>query len=677
MGLKRFHFRPRQLLEQVLVIAAIYLSGWIGLSLTTGDPLAVLLWPLGGLALGILVVRGTGMILPIVIGMALLATPTIHRLGIESWPLAAGLALTLATGCGMGTLLQWWLLKRHSPTLNPFDTMTGTFWYLAWSLALPAPAVLLTLTGALAFDFEMRYGPWTTGLYWWMSLVLSYVTVAPLILTNARHRPSRWTRWKKIEWGLWLVLAVVSGLLFLWDIVPSFSEVSLPYPLFALLMWSVLRFGRRGTALGVSLLTIMGVLATIGGHGPFVRDNPAETVLVASGFFFILALTAFPLAATMTELARSRDQSATLASILERSHELVGLASRDGTVLYLNKAGKDMLHLQQGAVLPRLEQLLDEQEANAYSARVKGKLFADGAWNGSTRLKVQDSDELIDVEVRAFVLPPAPPEEELRMAAIMLDNREKIAATRERTLMEANIREQQRLESIGTLARGVAHEINNPLTGILAFAELIEKRSGGDANLRSFAEQIVKEARRVEAIVRDLLSFARKEQEGTKPVSLADLMERTLSLMRTSLRRDSVDIQVAIPADLPLIRCHPQQTRQVFMALLNNSRDALNEKLPGRQQGNLLSISARFQPTVNPGHVELIVEDNGPGIPPAIQSRVFEPFFTTKPRDTGTGLGLSVSHGIIKEMGGEIRLESEVGEFTRVTLLLPVDNPTR
>ncbi|MFV8754079.1 PAS domain S-box protein [Nannocystaceae bacterium ST9] len=248
------------------------------------------------------------------------------------------------------------------------------------------------------------------------------------------------------------------------------------------------------------------------------------------------------------------------------------------------------------------------------------------------------------------------------------------AAERERTNLEAQLRQQQKLESIGTLASGVAHEINNPIQSIMNYADLVRARVREDEPVAEFANEIVVETERVASIVRSLLAFARQEKEHHSPARLCDIVESSLTLMRAVLRRDHIHLEVDVPADLPKIKCRSQQIQQVFMNLVANSRDALNAKYPEFDDDKQIRIASRVFEHEGETWVRTTVEDHGIGIPSEIIDRVYDPFFTTKGRDSGTGLGLSVSHGIVREHRGAMGVESKMGEYTRFFVDLRVDN---
>ncbi len=239
---------------------------------------------------------------------------------------------------------------------------------------------------------------------------------------------------------------------------------------------------------------------------------------------------------------------------------------------------------------------------------------------------------------------------------------------------EAQMRQQQKLESIGTLAGGVAHEINNPLNGILNYAQLILDQIDADSESATFAREIVFETERISEIVRNLLQFSRMEKQSHSLASIYDIVENTLSLIRTIIKKDNITLDIHLENDLPEIKCRSQQIQQVLMNLLTNARDALNERYPTGDENKRIDVNCFMQIINEHRWLILSVTDQGCGIPDSVLSRIFEPFFSTKPKDKGTGLGLSISYGIIKDHQGEILVESVVNEYTKFSIKLPIDN---
>jgi signal transduction histidine kinase len=248
-----------------------------------------------------------------------------------------------------------------------------------------------------------------------------------------------------------------------------------------------------------------------------------------------------------------------------------------------------------------------------------------------------------------------------------------VQAEEEKLAMEAQLRQAQKLESIGTMASGVAHEINNPLTGMINYAQLITERVEDD-DLKRFAQGIMKEGNRVAEIIKDLLYFARQEKQSHSPARMEDIIDSSLTLVGATMRKYQIAIEKDIQSDLPQVRCRSQQIEQVVINLLTNARDALNQRYEGYHEDKLIKLTVRTLEKDGVEWIRTTVEDHGVGIPKDVIDRIFDPFFTTKPRDVGTGLGLSVSYGIIKEHHGELTVESKPGKYTRFHLDLRVDN---
>jgi signal transduction histidine kinase len=242
--------------------------------------------------------------------------------------------------------------------------------------------------------------------------------------------------------------------------------------------------------------------------------------------------------------------------------------------------------------------------------------------------------------------------------------------------MEAALRQSQKLESIGTLASGVAHEINNPLMGMMNYAELV-KDTTRDAKAIEYLSEIEHEGNRIATIVRNLLSFARQDKEEHSPARIADIISDSLSLVGSTLRKDQIALELDIPDGLPQVKCRSQQIQQVIINLLANAHDALIARYPEYDENKLIRVTARSFERDGEDWIRTTIEDHGAGVSEDKVQRIFDPFFTTKPRHKGTGLGLSVSYGIVKEHHGELSVESKHDEYTRFHIDLRVNNGWR
>lgn len=244
----------------------------------------------------------------------------------------------------------------------------------------------------------------------------------------------------------------------------------------------------------------------------------------------------------------------------------------------------------------------------------------------------------------------------------------------ENIVMEAHLRNQQKLEAIGTLAGGVAHEINNPINGIMNYSQLIYDSCEEDCDNKEFANEIIHETNRVATIVKNLLQFSRQEKQSYSKAKINDIINQTLSLIKTIIRHDQIQLIIDISENLPSIKCRSQQIQQVLMNLLTNARDALNNRYSSYHDDKKLTLSCKVLDKEDSQWIRITVEDLGNGIPKELHDRIFNPFFTTKGRDEGTGLGLAISHGIIKEHKGSLTFDTQEGCYTRFYLDLPVDN---
>jgi two-component system, NtrC family, sensor kinase len=233
----------------------------------------------------------------------------------------------------------------------------------------------------------------------------------------------------------------------------------------------------------------------------------------------------------------------------------------------------------------------------------------------------------------------------------------------ERVTLETQLAQADKLSSIGLLAAGVAHEINTPLAVISSYAQMLSKQLRGDARLGPVLDKITQQSFRAAEIANGLLNFSRTSTTEFRSTDLNQVIRDTLSLLEHQFKTAQILVDLDLADELPPIHGNPGKLQQVFLNLLLNAKDAM----PG---GGRLSLT-----TLVNGHVEALVSDSGSGIAPEHLKRIYDPFFTTKtkPGDKrGTGLGLSVSYGIIQEHAGKIHVESAIGSGTTFHLEFPL-----
>lgn len=247
----------------------------------------------------------------------------------------------------------------------------------------------------------------------------------------------------------------------------------------------------------------------------------------------------------------------------------------------------------------------------------------------------------------------------------------------ERREAEAQVIQASKLASIGELAAGVGHEINNPINGVMNCVDILLNNMPLDSPDRQFAELIRSEAERVATIVKNLLTFSRQQFEQYIYASVREMVDTVMSLSGKKIEKSHINLSISIPEDLPRIRCRPEQLEQVLMNLIINAIHALDERFPEAAPEKVMRIAVETAVIRKRKYVVMTVEDHGHGMSESTKVRIFDPFFTTKGRDKGTGLGLSVSDGIVKDHGGYFEVSSEPGFYTVFKVYLPVDGPDK
>lgn len=236
-------------------------------------------------------------------------------------------------------------------------------------------------------------------------------------------------------------------------------------------------------------------------------------------------------------------------------------------------------------------------------------------------------------------------------------------AEEERRRMEEQLQTAGRLSAVGELSAGVAHELNNPLAAIQAFAQFLASRKDLDETMKGDVETIYREAQRATRITGNLLSFAMKNCPQKSPVSLNEIIERSVKLHTYLMKASNIEVAMELFSDLPMTMVDTEQMQQVFLNLIRNAEEAMAEA----GGGTLRIKTSRVNETI-----QIIFSDDGPGISEDNMKSIFDPFFTTKDVGEGAGLGLSICFGIIKGHGGHIYVDSKPGEGATFMIEIPI-----
>ena len=366
----------------------------------------------------------------------------------------------------------------------------------------------------------------------------------------------------------------------------------------------------------------------------------------------------------------TRNRMLQMVQVIEQSPYVVEVTDKDGRLIYVNSAFCMISGYSAEEVLGRF---VVEVKAAAIAERdvleeVWSTIRSGNVWHGDLPCERKNGTRFV---MRSVIAPVRDGKGEIvSFVATKMDITPMVE-------LEAQMRQAQKMESVGRLAGGIAHDFNNMLQGIMGFAELLDLDTEGNNALNANVKEIQRAAGRARDLTRQLLAFGRKQQSRPQPLDL-NAHVRNMEKMLGRLLSANTPLSIDIEDGLPQIMADPGQLEQAIMNLVLNARDAVVDVNYARisitaQNCSVLPQECVGKPEMRPGHyVRVSVSDNGCGIPAELRPRIFEPFFTTKENEKGTGLGLSVAYGIMKQHNGWIGLDSIVGKGTTFSLYFPV-----
>ena len=406
--------------------------------------------------------------------------------------------------------------------------------------------------------------------------------------------------------------------------------------------------------------------------GTIGEDNAIQALLQGANDYVIKDRPARLIPAMQTALARQREhelqrqseqQLLEQAELLDKARDAICVADLGGTVTYWNHSASLLFGWMGHDKGRQLHDLFALHDPKLLSGAMQ-ELLAGGAWTGELQLTGADG-QLRHILSRWTLVR----DNSQQPKSILLINTD---VTEEKKL-ESQLLRTQRLESIGTLAGGIAHDLNNVLTPILMAVNLLRMELT-DVNLLRMVDIMEKSAQQGAGLIRQILAFARGTEGERAELQLHLIIYDVVSLLRETLPR-AISIQTDVPRDLWPVLANSTQLSQVFMNLGVNARDAMagsGQLRIGASNVTVDAALAQANPGAHPGpHVRVAVSDTGSGIPPELLQRIFDPFFTTKVAGKGTGLGLSTMLGILKGHGGFLQVHSEPGRGTEFSLYFP------
>ncbi len=350
--------------------------------------------------------------------------------------------------------------------------------------------------------------------------------------------------------------------------------------------------------------------------------------------------------------------------LIESSVDGVVVADREGKVLIFNKGAEGLLGYRAEEVVGKMSvrDIYPPGVAEEVAVKLRSADFSGRRKSSSFQLLFRRKDgESIEGELSASIVYDEKGNEVLTVG-IIKDLREKRGMERELRKTQEALLQSEKLAAMGRLTSQIAHELNNPLFGIMNTLELLKSEVPPESKRRGILELSLSETVRLTEMLRSMLSFSKPEEEKRVPVKINGLIEGILLVMEKQMRESNIRVTTAFSEEIPEIMASTNQMRQVMLNMIKNAK----ESMPSG--GTLFVRTMRGD-----GNVRIIIRDTGVGIPEELKDKIFEAFFTTKQKMKGTGLGLSVCYGIVRGHGGEIEVESEVGKGTTFIINLPIN----
>lgn len=358
-----------------------------------------------------------------------------------------------------------------------------------------------------------------------------------------------------------------------------------------------------------------------------------------------------------------REANEFLTKLIESSVDGIIVADTEGKVLIFNAGAENILGYKTDEVAGKINisSIYPPGVAKEVMQKLRSREFGGVGKLSSFPLLFRRKDgELIECDLSASLIYDEEGNE-IVSVGIFKDLRERLGIERELINTREALLQAEKLAAMGRLTSQIAHELNNPIYGIMNTLELLKSEVPPESKRRRILELSLSETVRLSEMLRSMLSFSKPEEEKRIPTKINEIIEGILLVMEKQMREANIRVMTTFQKDLPEIMASTNQIRQVMLNMIKNAK----ESMPSGGTMNIRTMG-------NAENVMIIIRDTGAGIPEEIRDKIFDAFFTTKQKVKGVGLGLSVCYGIIKDHGGDIRLESEIGKGTHFIITLPV-----
>jgi PAS domain S-box-containing protein len=642
-------------LSRVLLLAGVYFllaDAALAPQLFEGD-LGKVIWPASGFALAWLLLYGVDVWPGVALG-AFVATQLMSGKVLYSLTTAAGNSLEVVIAAMLLRRVARFDLRmqRARDVVSLFvcggavgASVSALFGVLGMYLSESAPVAALSRIG------------WK----WALGHAMGMVAITPFVLTVRSWFSSRRHPGSCFEaYALFLLLFVVGTIAF-WGGGGLLREYDLEYLPFPLLVWAAFRFGVHGAASANLITSGMAVWGTAAGWAPFASGSSSEDLLLTWSFVNVSAVTTLLLAAVVTESRVSEEErhksETRFRTLIEQAADGIFSTDREGRLTDANSRGCDMLGLERETVLgldlPDLAAPRDRERVRTLIRDLPPGEAAISSW----RVARKEPGSSFPAEVSIKRL------DDGRIQAFVRDVTERLA-------LEEQLSQSQKMEAVGLLAGGIAHDFNNLLTAIIGHSDFALSRLPREHKVRTDIQEVAKAAGRAADLTRKLLAFARKQLVEPKLVSMHELALNIEHMLKRVLG-EHIELVIRTEGEPWQVKVDPGQLEQVILNITINARDAM-------PQGGRLELECRNiywsgkEPEASPGaYATLSARDTGVGMDPETLSRVFEPFYTTKDRSQGTGLGLAVSYGIVKQAGGYLWATSQPGSGSTFYIFIP------